>query len=292
MNEIVKFDTSFGEVTLSPEVVKNYLSRGNTALTEQEIVLFINLCKYQGLNPFVGEAYAIKFGNDFQMVVGYDTYKRRAEEHPEYRGRKSGIVVMRNNDISKREGACLYPGDTLVGGWCTVYRDRGNRMEETYAEVSQSEYAKYNREGKLQQNWASKPATMIRKVAVSQALRDAFPTQYTGLYSEYDMPQGQDGNSGNSDSPDSPNVIDGAEPCTKEERQELFKAATDLFGENGVQILKKELDRIGLESTQQLNKGQLRQMIKTLNTRAEGVQPTPEQTPDPDYPFNGDNELA
>ena len=39
-------------------------------------------------------------------------------------------------------------------------------------------------------NWASKPATMIRKVALVQALREAFPEDLQGMYSieESDVP--------------------------------------------------------------------------------------------------------
>lgn len=274
VTDVVKYDSAFGEVTLTMGDVTKYLARGSTELTEREIVMFINLCKYQGLNPFVGEAYAVKFGSDFQMIVGYDTYKRRAEEHPEYRGRKSGIVVLRNDTVGKREGACLYPGEVLIGGWCTVYRARGDRMEETYSEVSMTEYTKYNKEGKPQSNWATKPATMIRKVAVSQALRDAFPTQFTGLYSEYDMPNGQDGADPGTVAHE--NVIDGEEPVTKEDRQALFAAAKEIFGDKGNDVIKELLHELGLESTQQLKKHTYRRVLKRLQERAEGIQPMPE----------------
>ncbi len=35
--------------------------------------------------------------------------------------------------------------------------------------------------------WASKPATMIRKVAMTHALREAFPSSLGGLYTEDEM---------------------------------------------------------------------------------------------------------
>lgn len=68
-------------------------------------------CQAQKLNPFAqGEAYLIKFGSDpAQMVVGKDAYMRRAEENPAYRGHKSGIVVLRGEQVIQKEGTCLYP---------------------------------------------------------------------------------------------------------------------------------------------------------------------------------------
>ena len=36
-------------------------------------------------------------------------------------------------------------------------------------------------------NWLTKPATMIRKVAVAQALREAFPEEMSALYDQAEM---------------------------------------------------------------------------------------------------------
>ena len=46
------------EVKLTPATVKNYLVSGNAErITDQEVVMFINLCKYNSLNPWLREAY-------------------------------------------------------------------------------------------------------------------------------------------------------------------------------------------------------------------------------------------
>lgn len=283
----VTYESAFGEVTLSKEVVLKYLKRGNADLTEQEIGLFISLCRYQKLNPFIGEAYPIKFGNEFQMVVGYDTYKRRAEENPEYRGREDGIVVLRNNEISKREGHCLYPGDTLIGGWCRVFRERNGHQETSYTEVSLSEYQK-TKDGRPTSNWATKPATMIRKVAVSQALRDAFPKDYEYIHTEYEMPNGQDSPSPPGDpQKDQQYNVDGAEKITKEDRQKLFGRAQYLFGkEKGNEMILKLLKKHGYESTQQLDKRTYRLIYDEIEKQAEGVQPEPDyDEPQEEPPF-------
>lgn len=245
----IKYETAYGMVELSPETVSKYLARGNQNLTDQEIRLFIELCKFQRLNPFVGEAYAIKFGGDFQMVVGYDTYKRRAEENPSYRGRESGIVVLRGDQVITKKGTCLYPKETLLGGWCKVYREMNGQVVEEYKEVSLEEY------DKKQANWKTKPCTMIEKVAVSQALRSAFPKDYTGLYtaeeagtvSEDIKPMGD------ANIP----IPEGEEPqnITKDERKELFDRASLAYGEHSVDKLKELIEAEGCNSTQELTRG-------------------------------------
>ncbi len=182
-NELTKvhYETALGVVDLDFASVKRYLVRGQAdKITDQEVVLFMKTCQAQKLNPFAqGEVYLIKFGNDpAQMVVGKDAYTRRAEENPLYLGYKSGIVVLRGNEVIQKEGTCLYPGEELLGGWCRVnrLREASKEKEEVFKEVSLKEY------DKGQANWKTKPCMMIEKVAVSQALRAAFPKDYEGLY--------------------------------------------------------------------------------------------------------------
>ena len=50
-------------VKLSPDTIKRYLVSGNGNVTDQEIMMFLGLCKYQHLNPFLREAYLIKYGD-------------------------------------------------------------------------------------------------------------------------------------------------------------------------------------------------------------------------------------
>lgn len=234
---MVKYDTAFGAVEITAEDVKKYLVRGGGNITDQEIKLFLELCKYQKLNPFVGECYPIKFGNDFQLVVGYETYKRRAEENPTYAGRKSGIVVLRGDQVVQKEGTCLYPKEELIGGWCRVFRKKNGEIEETYKEVSLKEY------DKGQANWKTKPCTMIEKVAVSQALRAAFPRDYEGLYTVEEA-----GPEGYVDA--DYHVVEEDEPITQEQRQQMFALAQANFGKKkGNELIATLIAEEGFQST-------------------------------------------
>lgn len=73
----------------------------------------------------------------------------------------------------------LLAGETLVGGWAKVYLKEHVVPDEI--EVSMEEYIGT---GPL---WKTKPSTMIRKVALVQALREAFPEEFEGLYSQEEI---------------------------------------------------------------------------------------------------------
>ncbi|WP_304341573.1 phage recombination protein Bet [Metaclostridioides mangenotii] len=174
-----------GGQRLSAETVKNYLGGQNA--TDQEVLMFLELCKAQNLNPFVRDAYLVKFGSQqAQIIVGKDVFIKRAYDNPNFNGMKAGVVVIdKNGDIKEREGALKLPGEDLVGGWCEVYlKDKDFPVRSV---PSFEEYAQKKSDGKLNSMWSNKGATMIRKVAQSQALREAFPKELRGLYQEEEM---------------------------------------------------------------------------------------------------------
>lgn len=61
----VEFEVAGETIVLTPQTVRDYLVSGDKErVTMQEVVMFINLCKYAGLNPWLKEAYCIKYGNE------------------------------------------------------------------------------------------------------------------------------------------------------------------------------------------------------------------------------------
>ena len=182
-NEIT-FIANGVNVTLSPETVKNYLVSGDKdKVTMQEVVMFMNLCKFNGLNPWLKEAYLIKFGNEpATIVAGKESFTKKAETNPKFDGFEAGIIVVNEDqELIYRNGSMKLSGETIVGGYAEVWRkDRNHSYRE---EVSFDEYAGRKKDGTLNRQWASKPATMIRKVALVHALREAFPGTLGGMYS-------------------------------------------------------------------------------------------------------------
>ncbi|KYH35866.1 RecT family protein [Clostridium tepidiprofundi DSM 19306] len=180
-NELMTKECSFivngEEVKLTGNTVKKYLTKGNDTVTDQEVVMFINLCRYQKLNPFLNEAYLVKFkGSPAQIITSKEAYMKKAEANHNFDGMRAGLIVQRGNDIIEVEGSFTLKGDILLGAWAEVYR-----KDRKYPYVSKVSFEEYNRG---QSTWKKMPKTMIRKVAIVQALREAFPVDLGALYME------------------------------------------------------------------------------------------------------------
>ena len=180
------------EVQLSIPMIKKYLVSGNGNITDQEAMMFLSLCRFQKLNPFVKDAYCIKYGNSdpATLVIGKDVYTKRAEQNPKFNGMEHGVIIMTaDGEVKERAGSFYVKGkEELVGGWAKVYI-KGRDVPQ-YDTVTFSEYAGYKTDGSLNRNWSKRPGTMIEKVAIMHALRNAFPNDFQGLYIQEEMGNG------------------------------------------------------------------------------------------------------
>lgn len=168
---------------LTPDTVRQYLVSGNGNVSDQEVAMFIAICKDQGLNPFAKDAYLIKYGTaPAAVVTSIGAMEKRASDFPEFAGMESGIYVRTaDGTIEQRNGALYIPEEeTLIGGWATAYRK--DREIQTHYECTLGEYIQRKSNGEPNTNWATKPAVMIRKCAKAGALREAFPKQYASVY--------------------------------------------------------------------------------------------------------------
>lgn len=184
---VVEYECGGQLVKISPALIRKYLVNGNGAVTDQEVMMFLSMCKFQKVNPFLREAYLIKYGNQpATIVTGKEAFQKRAMRNPAYAGQAAGVVVMLENGLTdNRVGTIVLPGETLVGGWARVYvKGWQIPLEVT---VSFDEYCQKKNDGTPMSNWATKPATMIRKVALVQALREAFPEDLGGMHAAEEM---------------------------------------------------------------------------------------------------------
>ena len=130
------------EIKLSKEIVRYTLLRGQDNVTDDEIVSFIALCKFNKLNPFIRECFLVKYKNaPAQMIVSKDAFFKRADTCPNYDGFEAGIIVTDGDgDVIEKTVALLHQAKHLVGGWCKVHRT--DRTHPTVAKVNLSEYDK------------------------------------------------------------------------------------------------------------------------------------------------------
>lgn len=184
--EIVKYQAANGtDITLSVDLARKALCSNAKNATDEEIIQFIELCRYQRINPFLREAYLVKYGDvnaECSIITSKELFLKRAEQNDMYDGAESGIIVLRDGKVEYINGTFSLPSDQVVGGWSKIYRK--DQSHPTEISVSLTEYVQKKKNGEITKFWRDKPATMIRKVALMQGLREAFCTSLGCLYTE------------------------------------------------------------------------------------------------------------
>ena len=143
---------------LTATEVRMYFDPQNKC-SDTEIGMFIKICQATGLNPFLKEAYLIKYaGSPAQIITGYEAYLKRAERSGLWNGDK-----------------CWTEGEGANIKAC-IEVSRKDWQKPLYHEVYLREY-----QGSSNPLWKSKPLTMIKKVVTAQAYRRAFPDTIGGL---------------------------------------------------------------------------------------------------------------
>ena len=248
---------------------------------QEEIEEFFNYCKLRGLSPY--DVHFIKYGNNKPViVVGKDAFLKRAERSKQLDGYKAGVIAAdkETGEIKYREGAFYIKSrEELVGGWAEVYRK--DYSHPIRVEVALEEYLRTTKDGKPMNNWAQMPATMIRKVALVQALREAFPSEMSGMYVPEEMgveideetgeviSHGGLDNSSNdigSSSGSSDSGVNG-KPITEAQIRAIKAIAKDIWGERAEKEGRALLSLLfKKESTKELTREEASTFIKELKS--------------------------
>lgn len=157
--EVKKIEKNSVQVIDFTAKATEYLTAMGLQLPEKHKKMFVELSQAYGLNPFKREIYAVGYGNNFNVITGYEVYLKRAERT----GLLDGYETNWEEDANGGIKSCT----------CTVYRK--DRQHPTKQKVYFSEY---NLGTAI---WKSKPHTMIEKVAIAQAFRKAFPDELGGM---------------------------------------------------------------------------------------------------------------
>ncbi|WP_133249517.1 recombinase RecT [Helicobacter cinaedi] len=158
------------QIVASNEAAKSkaieYLSSMGLNLPEAQKEQFIELCTGLNLNPFKREIYAVGYGQKFNIIVGYEVYLKKAD----------------------MTGRC--------DGWSVRTEGQGNNLK-AIIEIHRKDYKfpfvhevmieEYRQDTPI---WKSKPHTMLKKVAMAQGFRLAFPSDFGSMphiAEEYDQ---------------------------------------------------------------------------------------------------------
>jgi len=166
---------------LTEEDILNYLCPN---ATPKEAYIAVQVCKDRKLDPWDGSVHFIKYGNaPLTIVAGKEHFTKKAEANPQFDGFQAGIVVKTDAGYEELEGTFYMDGE-LVGGWAKVWRK--DRKEPFVQKVRLSAF----NTGKAL--WQKMPEVMVRKCALVQALREAFPGDLGGVYDSSEMGQAID----------------------------------------------------------------------------------------------------
>lgn len=185
--ELAKYEAEGQQITITDVDVRRVLC-DNPRVTDAEMKMFVELCKAHRLNPFIREAYLVKYGDKpATIVTGKDTFLKRAHRNPRFRGMEAGVTLINRQGVIERRPGSMVGGSTekLIGGWCSVHVEGYDTP--MYDEVSIEEYIGKKKDGTPNGQWAKMPGTMIRKVAIVHALREAFPDEFGGMYDSSEM---------------------------------------------------------------------------------------------------------
>lgn len=165
----------------SPDVIRTLKQTVAVGATDAEFAMFTSYCQSTGLNPFKKEVWFIKtkgytrrdgvtVEGKVQIMTGINGFLAIANKHPAFDGLECETLVE---------------GSKIIGARARVHRK--DRKYPSVAVALMSEYYKPNPSGKGGV-WEQMPSIMIQKCAKALALREAFPQELNGLYTQEEMP--------------------------------------------------------------------------------------------------------
>lgn len=228
MNEIQVVEPRALVEAIDAKKIKEYLEVFGLAndMTEQEVKQFTEIAQAFQLNPFKREIYCVAYGKGekrrLSIITGYETYLKRAERL----GTLSGWRAWTEGDF-KIESVTKTLTGMNGGTYEKTFRvprgslkaiieiNRKDWEQPFIHEVYLEEYAQEN------EMWADKPRTMLKKVAIAQAFRMAFPDELGGMpYSSEELPDHRDQEPINvTPKQESPQRVDRQEEKKEEENQ-------------------------------------------------------------------------
>ena len=168
------------------ELLKSTICKG---ATDNELRLFLEVCKAKNMDPFSKQIYAIKRWDPeaqrevMTFQVGIDGFRAKADSTGLYEG--------------QADPEWCGPDGAWKDVWLSSDPPRAARVkifrtgfkQPMTGIASYSEYVQTKKDGTPNSVWKKSPANQLAKCAEALAFRKAFPEQLGGLYSEDEMAQ-------------------------------------------------------------------------------------------------------
>lgn len=158
------------------ELVKRTIAKD---ATDDELALFIAQAQRTGLDPFSKQIYAIKRGGKMSIQVAIDGFRLIAERTGVYRGQLGPYWCGADGEWRDSWLDATPPAAAKVGVL------RADWDEPLW---SVARFGAYKQDTPI---WTKMPEVMLAKCAESLALRRAFPSELSGLYTSDEMGQAE-----------------------------------------------------------------------------------------------------
>jgi phage recombination protein Bet len=182
---------AFGKLTRAQiELIKRTVAKD---ASDDELRLFIQVCKGARLNPFMRQAHLVPFWDSRagverrSIIVGIDGLRAVAEnggkyagnDDPIFAGEKVAQIKVKAGGKEEERGLA-HPEMATV----SVYKVVDGQRYAFTATARWNEYYPGERKGG---QWHIRPFLMLGKCAEALALRKAFPTLMSGIYVQEEM---------------------------------------------------------------------------------------------------------
>lgn len=165
-------------------LIKRTIAKG---ANDDELRLFVQVCKGANLNPFLRQAFLIprwdsKEGKEIRTIqVSIDGFRSIAESSGAYAGNEDPVFDGENTiTYGKDNKSLVAPEKAMV----TVYKIVNG---ERYPFTATARWNEYYPGPKLGFQWHIRPYLMLGKCAEALALRKAFPKLLSGMYAQEEM---------------------------------------------------------------------------------------------------------
>lgn len=171
------------------------LGEQGLSVTPDEFLYFIRVAEARGLNPLFREVHLIKDKTGrINVQVGIDGFRKLAEDSGDYAGQSepqwgepySGpIVEWQGKPGYVKVGVYRHSWERPYYG--EAWLDEDGQVKSEWADSPNGRRVQVA-STHAQAQWATRPRTMLKKVAEARAIRAAFPRSVAGLYTDDELP--------------------------------------------------------------------------------------------------------
>lgn len=186
-NKELSVADTFGTLSRAQiDLIKKTVAKG---ASDDELKLFIQVCKGAKLNPFLKQVFLVPRWNsqtgkeDRAIQVSIDGLRAIAEEGGAYAGNEDPIFDGENEVTIEGKSSTKKLKHPLTAK-VTVYKIvQGGRYEFS----ATARWAEYYPGAKMGFQWHIRPYLMLGKCAEALALRKAFPKLLSGMYAQEEL---------------------------------------------------------------------------------------------------------